>query len=164
MFKLNTPINNSVSLALNDLKVQVIILCSANFRWHLSLQPSHLPLSRTQQWAPLSTQQPGCDAAAGDLCPQYRCWIAAAVIMAPQLSAHLRSEVRRILLETDWTTKPIHNLYIFRSGLQSMFRQRIAFKISVDLRIISISMLSDVHSEPRPKHAFDVGSCCEILA
>ena len=88
---------------------------------------------------------------------------------------HLRSEVRRILLETDWTTKPIHNLYIFRSGLQSMFRQRFAFKISsklkgislhqsVDLRIISISMLSDVHSEPRPKHAFDVGSCCEILA
>ena len=45
----------------------------------LSLQPSHLPLSRTQQWAPLNTQQPGCDAAAGDLCPQYR--------MAPQLSA-----------------------------------------------------------------------------
>ena len=95
----------------------------------LGLQPSHLPLSRTQQWAPLSSQQPGCDAAAGDLCPQYRYWIAAAVIMAPQLSAHLRSEVRRILLETDWTTKPIHNLYIFRSGLQSMFR-RFAFKIS----------------------------------
>ena len=153
----------------------LLILCSANFRWHLGSPAVTSPTFQNTTVGPTQHQQPGCDAAAGDLCPQYRYWIAAAVIMAPQLSAHLRSEVRRILLETDWTTKPIHNLYIFRSGLQSMFRQRFAFKISskfkgislhpsVDLRISSISMLSDVHSEPRPKHAFDVGSCCEILA
>ena len=92
----------------------------------LSLQPSLLPLSRRVHSGPHSTLSNQ------DVMRRL-------VISAPNIDTshngspalrHLRSEVRRILLETDWTTKPIHNLYIFRSGLQSVFRQRIAFKIS----------------------------------